>query len=207
MGLGKWVMRKDLGYWLITFVRGLVAIGASCFIIFVPNIAHSVLFLPVAVAMTIAGLAAYLIIDGTLVLASSVMATSGFTRFALAAQGCAGFGIGGLLLWRFLPQARMESFLPLAALQALITATGEFAAASHPRSGSTFHRDYTVTVLAVVCGCAYLLLGILVPNLTRSRIAWLMFAYLATFGLSQCVTAARMINGSENASAPTCTPI
>src|ERR1700733_9849055 len=97
------VRRSQLGrqmkayseYWTATMIRGLLAIVAGTGVLFIPEMASTLLFLPFAVVISILCLAAYGTIDSAIVLTTTFMIPrkqSG--RLVLRTQGICGAAIG-----------------------------------------------------------------------------------------------------------------
>src|SRR5215472_12283493 len=91
-------MRQDLHFWLTIMARGFVALLTGSAILIVPDLARSLLLLPIALAVAITGLAAYGVIDSVLIFVSSFMIKRTAATVALRFQGLVGVGIGLLLL-------------------------------------------------------------------------------------------------------------
>ena len=187
-------MEKDIHFWCVTAVRGLVALLAGSAIVVVPDMARTILLLPVAVGVAIVGLAAYGILDSTLIFISSFMASTRAARLALRIQGAIGVTIGTLLLSAVFDSVRVEWFLTLAALQALSLSVGEFMVAHHEKLRAVSVWNYTGSAIALFFACTYLIVRIrYAGQLTHSDISWMMYAYLVALGIAQAVTSARMV--------------
>lgn len=195
-------MEKDMHFWFTTLVRGLVALLASSAIIVVPDMARTLLLLPIAVVMAILGLAVYGVLDSALIFVSSFMAASLPGRIALRIQGVIGATVGVLLLTVVFERVQLEWFLTLAALQALSIGIGEIVVARHEKQREASLWNYSAAVVAMSFGLAYLVVRFgYLARLTHSEVAWLIYAYLVTLGIAQCITAARMIYGDCQAPA------
>ena len=116
---------------LRALTRGLVALLAGSAILIVPDMARTILLLPIAIAVAVAGLAGYGVFDSALIFVSSFMALTSRVKVALRLQGLIGVTIGLLLLSVVYNQVRLEWFLSLAALQALTAGIGETVVARH----------------------------------------------------------------------------
>lgn len=187
-------MGKDMHFWYTTLARGFVALLAGSAILVIPDMARTLLLLPVAVTFAILGLAAYGVIDSTLVFVSSYMAASERARVALRIQGSIGVLIGILLLSVVFDRVQLEWFLTLAALQALSIFVGEYTIARHEKQHAISVWNYSAAAVALVFACAYLLLRfVFLSRLTHSEISWWVYLYLVALGIAQCLTAARML--------------
>lgn len=187
-------MARDIHFWFTTLIRGLVALLAGSAILVVPDMARTLLLLPIAVTAAIVGLAAYGVLDSTLIFISSFMVSTRLARTALRVQGVIGALVGILLLSVVFEQVRLEWFLTLAAVQAISLAGGEYVIAKHETQRVASVWNYTAAVIAGIFGCAYLIIRIgFIATLTHREISWLIYAYLVALGIAQCITAARMI--------------
>ena len=187
-------MNKGMYFWFTTLVRGFVALLAGSAILVIPDMTRTVFLLPIAVTFAIVVLAAYGVLDSALIFVSSFMAATRRARIALRIQGVIGATVGILLLTVVFEHVRLEWFLTLAALQALSIAAGEFFVARHETRRSMSVWDYTAAFIAFSFGCGYLVFRIVyVSRLTEGEVTWLVYAYLVTLGIAQCVTASRVI--------------
>lgn len=193
-------MNKNRHFWGTMLIRGFVALLVGSFVLVVPDMARILLLLPFAIAISILGLAAYGVIDSTLVLISSFMTESLRTQIALLVQGIFGLTIGVLFLSIVFNQVQLEWFLSLAALQALGAGIGEIAIARRASTASTSTWNYAAGVIAVCVGIAYVTLRLEFAHaLTARELSWLVYGYLVAFGIAQCLVAARMLySNSEN---------
>ena len=192
-------MRRDLHFWAVILMRGFVALLAGSCVLVIPDMARTLLLLPIAVVISILGLATYGVIDSVLVLISSFMTESARARVVLLAQGTVGIAIGILLLFVVFEQVRLEWFLSLAAVQALTTGVGELVVARHAATRSASVWNYAAGTIAIVAGIAYAIVRIgFAAYLQQREISWLVYAYLVAFGIAQCLTAARMIYADRN---------
>ena len=140
---------------------------------FIPDMAGSLLLLPMAVAFSVLALAAYGVIDSSFVLLSSLMTRSKPATLALRLQGLVGITVGMLIFTVIYEQVRLEWFLLLAAVQALCTG---------------------VAAVAFCFGCAYLVLRFQYVDIMESRtICLFIYGYLLAFGFFQTLTSIRML--------------
>lgn len=194
-------MEKDMHFWFTTLFRGFIALLAGSAIIVIPDMARTLLLLPIAMAMAILGLAAYGVLDSTLIFVSSFMVETQTARIALRVQGLVGAAVGILLLTIVFERVELEWFLTLAALQALSMGIGEILVARHETQRAVSIWNYSAAAIAIGFGSVYLILRIVyAASLTQREVSWLVYAYLIALGIAQCVTAARMIYADYHAS-------
>lgn len=187
-------MKRDVDFWFTVLARGLVALIAGSAILIVPDMAKTILLLPIAVSVAITGLAAYGIFDSALILVSSVMSETPRVRSALIIQGLLGITIGVLLLSVAFHRVQLKWFLSLAAMQALFAGIGEWVVAKHANSRSVSLWNYAACGIALVFSVVYAVLRIGAEKvLSPASLSWAVYVYLLAFGISQCMTAARML--------------
>ena len=187
-------MRKDAHFWMVTLLRGILALLVGSMVLVIPDMARTLLLLPLAIAMAVLGLATYGVLDSALILISSFMAESRAVRSMLLAQGGLGVLIGLLLLFVVLDNLRLEWFLILAALQAAYAGIGELVVARHAGSHSISRWNNAAGIIALIVSAVYcvLMLGA-AARLNPEHISQLVYGYLVAFGIAQCTTAARML--------------
>ena len=116
-------MKAYSEYWATTMIRGLLAIVAGTGVLFIPEMASTILLLPFAVVISILCLAAYGVIDSAMVLTTSFMIPRQQPgRLALRMQGVCGAVIGILLFVLVYDRVDLHWFLYLAAIQAAAAA-------------------------------------------------------------------------------------
>jgi uncharacterized membrane protein HdeD (DUF308 family) len=187
-------MRHETHFWWTTLGRGLLALIAGSAILVVPDMARTILLLPLAMSVSIVSLAAYGVFDGVLVLVSSYMAVTPRARFALRVQGALGIGVGILIYATFFSRAGLHWFFSLIALQALVTSMAEFAIARHASIRSISRWNYTAATVALIAALLYVGARVfLVQVLTAQELALMIYGYLIAFGASLCLTSARML--------------
>ena len=187
-------MRRHIHFWFTTLARGFVAMFVGSAIWVVPDMAGSLLLLPMAVGFSVLTLAAYGVVDSAFVLLSSTMSRSKQVAMALRTQGIVGIGVGVLLFTVVYEHVQLEWFLVLAAVQALCMAVTELVVARHTSSHAKSMWNYGAAAVAFCFGCAYLLLRfVYAGSLTSQEICWLIYGYLLTFGFFECITALRML--------------
>lgn len=193
-------MRRHIHFWFTTLARGFVALFVGSAIWVVPDMAGSLLLLPIAVAVSILALAAYGVVDSALVLLSSTMSRSSRATAALRVQGVVGMVVGVLLFAVVYAQVRLEWFFLLAGVQALCVGVTEVMVARHTTSHAKTVWNYGAAVVAFCFGCGYLLLRfVFAAGLDSREICWLIYGYLLAFGLLQSLTALRMLFGRRHA--------
>jgi len=177
-------------YWTATLVRGVVAIIAGTGIIFLPEMASTILLRPFGVVIAILCLAAYGVVDSAIVLATSfVIRKDQPGRVAMRIQGLAGATIGILLFALVYNRIDLQWFIYLAALHAAAAAAVEFVVA---RGTSQHHGAswcYAASAIAAVSAIG-LLLG---RDGGPHELTWLLFAYLCVFGFNLFALSARML--------------
>jgi len=193
-------MRRDAHFWIVMLMRGLLALVVGSMILVIPDMARTILLLPLALVISLLGLATYGVLDSVLILISSFMAESRTTRSILVAQGMLGIVIGALLLFVVFDQAKLEWFLSFAALQAISAGVGEVIVARQGETRATSHWNYAAAAVGIMAGAGYLVLRIkFAAILTHNQISWFVYAYLVAFGIAQCMTAARMLYADRTA--------
>ena len=187
-------MRHDEHFWWITLVRGFVALVAGSAIAVIPDMARTLLLLPIAITVSILGLAVYGVLDSVLVFITSYTVTSRLARVILRLQGAIGITLGILIYRVFFFSVQLYWFLILISIQSLSTAVAEFLLARHSMTPSTSRLNFTAAVVACGFSCSYIYLALkFAGKLLPQQITWLVYGYLVAFGLAQCVTAARML--------------
>lgn len=187
-------MKRDIHFWFTTLFRGFIALLAGSGILVIPDMARTILLLPFAITFAVVGLAAYGIVDSTMIFVSSFMVESSRTRLALRIQGILGIAVGALLLFVVSDRVQLAWFLSLAALQALGVAGGEFVVAHHEHRRSITVWNYAGATVATCFGLTYLVIRFkYLEHLTYRDVSWLIYAYLVVLGIAQCLTAARVI--------------
>jgi uncharacterized membrane protein HdeD (DUF308 family) len=183
-------MKSYSEYWTATLVRGVVAIIAGTGVIFLPEMASTILLRPFGVVIAILCLAAYGIVDSAIVLATSFMIRPGQPgRVAMRLQGLAGATIGILLFALVYNRIDLDWFIYLAALHALCAAAVEFIVAQGTAKHHAANWCYGSSAIAALSAVA-LLLG---RNGGPRELTWLLFAYLCVFGFNLAALAARML--------------
>lgn len=183
-------MKSYYEYWVATMVRGLLAIVAGTGVLFIPQMASTILLLPFAIVVSIICLAAYGTIDSAIILTISLMIPrSQPGRIALAVQGICGAVIGILMFALVSDRLQIHWFIYLAAAQAASTAIAEYIVARGTSSHHGANWCYAAAGVAAISSIA-LLLG---KNLGPRELAWLIYGYLAVFGFNLFALSARML--------------
>jgi uncharacterized membrane protein HdeD (DUF308 family) len=193
-------MQNDKHFWWTTLVRGFVALIAGSAIMVIPEMARTLLLLPIAIAISILGLAVYGVLDSVLVFVTSYMATSRPAKFVLRLQGVIGVTVGILLYRVFFFHVQLHWFLILIVIQSLSTAIAEFLIARHSRTRATSRWNFTDAAVAFGFSCVYFYIVLaLADRMVPQKISWLIYGYLVAFGIAQCLTAARMLYADQHA--------
>ena len=183
-------MKTYSEYWTATLVRGIVAIVAGTGVLFLPEMASTILLRPFGVVIAILCLAAYGVVDSAIVLATSFMIRHDQPgRVALRIQGLAGATIGILLFALVYNRIDLQWFIYLAALHALSAAMVEFVVAKETSKHHGANWCYAASAIAAVSAFA-LVVG---RNGGPRELTWLLFAYLGVFGFNLFALASRML--------------
>ena len=181
-------------FWMVTLVRGGLAILAGCFVMVTADLDRTILLVSVGVAVAVATLAVYGMVDSVLLLASSAVYPHRWPRTVMQLQGIAGLSVGVLLLTLLFDHAGVEWFLPLAVVQAFSTAGGEFLLLKHNRARRWAAWDFAGAFVATCFGFAYTTLRIRSGTaFSPAELATAIYLYLLLFGLAQTATALRML--------------
>lgn len=181
-------------FWIVTILRGVLAILIGSAILVVPDMARTILFLPFAVAFVILSLVVYGIADSVLVFITSFFTSLRPVRTVLRLQSAAGVTIGILFCSILFDKIHLEWFLYLIALQAFATAYSEFSIARHTSKKHGSHTCYVAAAVALLCSMVYAIIATMAPlELTPREIAILAYAFLAAFGVAQALMAVRML--------------
>jgi uncharacterized membrane protein HdeD (DUF308 family) len=177
-------------YWLVTTLRGFLAILVGTAVLIIPQITSLALFMPFTIVASIVCLGAYGLIDSAMVLATSFMVSRrGAVRWALRLQGVSGAVIGAMLFALVYQHIDLHLFLYLAAIQAAGAAGADFIVG---RSIAVLHGAYwRYASSSVAAICAVLLL--LGRHLSTLGVLWLLYGYLGVFGFSLILLAAKML--------------
>jgi hypothetical protein len=187
-------MHRQVYFWYTTLARGVVALFAGSAIWFIPEMAGSLLLLPMAFAFSVLALASYGVIDSSFIFLSSMMTRSKLAALALRLQGAVGITVGVLIFAVVYERVRLEWFLLLAAVQALCTFVAEIMVAHQTHSHAKTVWNYGAAAVAFCFGCAYLVLRFRYADVLESRtICLLIYGYLLAFGFFQVLTATRML--------------
>lgn len=187
-------MTSGVRFWLLHLARGLTALVAGMGILILPDMARSLILLPLSVLISVLVLGGYGVLDSLILIASSALVAPRFARLGLLLQGLAGLVVGCLLLLVVYERAELVWFLTIIAAQALATGVAELLVASHAAEHSASRWNYAGAILGFLFAAAYLALRVAFSRaLTMFELSRLIFAYLLVFGLAQCLTALRML--------------
>jgi len=187
-------MKSDIRFWTVTMGRGVLALVFGSAVMIFPDLATTLILLPLAVVLSVICLAAYGLLDSLAVLGSSFTACSPTAKTVLRIQGITGTIIALAMFSFVFDKVRLEWFFYLIAAQALCTAVSEFIVARHAFTRNESLWDYAAAAVAAVCGVSYLIAGIFFDGkLVVREIEWLIYGYLAAFGVALAATAARML--------------
>ncbi len=196
-------MKHDEHFWWITLVRGFVALIAGSAIAVIPDMARTLLLLPIAIAVSILGLAVYGVLDSVLVFIASYTVLSRLPRIIVRLQGVIGITLGILIYRVFFFRVQLYWFLILIAIQSLSTAIAEFLIARHSITPSTSRWNFTAAAVALGFSFSYIYMALtFADRLLPQEITWLVYGYLVAFGIAQCLTAARMLYADHTARPP-----
>ena len=186
-------MKNDIHFWMATLLRGALALVIGSAVMVIPDMSRTLLLMPFAVAFSILCLAAYGVLDSAIVFVTSFMVPSR-AKVALRLQGSVGVVVGVVLFTVVYDQVRLHWFLYLIAFQALSAAVTEFIVARHASSRHASVWNYAAAAVALVFMVLYSLAAVFLgENLLPREAAWLIYGYLAGFGMAQCVTGGRML--------------
>ena len=192
-------MRRQIRFWYVTLARGFLALLFGSAIWVVPDMAGSLLLLPLAVALTVLALAAYGVLDRLLVFLSSSMTRSRRAAAALGIQGVVGIIVGSVLFAAVYESVRLEWFFLLTASQALCVGATEIVVAHHTRNRHKTLWSYGAAAVAFGFGCSYLLLWFSFgEDLAPTMICWFIYGYLLAMGFFQCLTGILMLHRAHH---------
>ncbi len=190
-------MKAYSEYWGATMIRGFIAIIISTGILFIPEMASTILLLPFAIAISILCLAAYGVIDSAIIFTTSFMIPRQKPgRLALRIQGISGAIIGILLFAVVYDHVDLRWFLYLAAIQAAGLAVTEFAVA---RGTSIHHGSKWCYASAIIAAVSAIALPSFGRDLSPRELAWLIYGYLGIFGFNLFILSARMLFAEREA--------
>lgn len=189
-------MKEEEKFWFLTMARGLIAIVVGSGILVVPDLARTMLLLPIAVTLSLLLFAVYGLLDGAVVLVSSFTTTLPTMRWITRIQGIASVVMAGLLATVLFDHVRLSWFLSLATIQAFFTAIAEFVVGRHSATQQIRLWDFGAAAIAAIFAAVYLYARIfLADRLTYQEVSLLVYGFILTFGIAQCVNAMRMLYG------------
>ena len=195
-------MHNYENFWVITLVRGILAILIGSAILVVPDMTRTLLFLPLGVAVVILSLAMYGVADSVLVFATSFFKVLRPARTVLWLQSACGVLIGVLFCSIYFDRIELDWFLYLIGAQALATAYAEFTLARHTSRQHGSRWSYVAASIALLCAIGYVIVAARASeSLTAREITVLAYAYLAAFGVAQSLMAGRMLAFEHRAQA------
>jgi uncharacterized membrane protein HdeD (DUF308 family) len=195
-------MNRYENFWIVTIFRGVLAILLGSAVLVVPDMARTLLLLPFAVAFAVLSLAAYGIVDSVLVFVTSFFASLRRSRTALRFQSAFGIVLGALFFSILFDKLQLHWFLYLIALQAVATACSEYVIARHTSRRHGSRWSYAAAGAALLCAIGYTIAAAIAPeNLEPRQIAFLVYAYLVVFGVTQVLMAMRMLSIERKADA------
>lgn len=181
-------MTDYTAYWGATCVRGIIALIAGVVIVFCSALNATLLLLPLGIVISLLALAAYMVVDSAIVLASSFMLPhQHLGRVALRLQGAIGtvIGIGCFIA----SQSEVKWFLYLAALQAFCVAVTEYFSA---RDTAAYHSSNWCYASSIIAGISCMVL-LTFHHATGHLLSWLLYSYLWSFGLNLFVLSCHML--------------
>ncbi len=183
-------MNSYTAYWIATLVRGVLALLASIVVMTLCATAETILLLPLAIVFSFLALGAYVACDSAIVLATSFMLPHHrLGSIALRIQGIAGVVIG-LLFFLFASNKEQFSWLIyLVVIQALCVGVAEFIVARRTSPDHSSRWCYASSVIAIISSMILLL-----NHHAQDRtLGFLIYGYLACFGLNLFVLAGHML--------------
>lgn len=183
-------MSEYTAYWGATCARGVIALIAGVVIVFCSALRSTILLMPLAIVFSLMALAAYVVVDSAIVLASSFMLPHHHLgRIALRVQGFIGIAIGITCFIVSSQERDLRWFLYLAALQALCVAIAEYLAA---RDTASYHNSKWCYMSAYIALISSLVL-LFFHQATGHLLAWLLYGYLWSFGLNLLLLSSHML--------------
>lgn len=195
-------MKRLETFWVVTIYRGVLAILIGSAILVVPDMARTLLLLPLAVAFAVLSLAFYGVADSILVFLTSFFASLRRARTGLRVQSACGLAIGAMFFSIFIDRIQLHWFLYLIALQAFAAAYSEYLVARHTSRRHGSRWSYAAAGAALICAVGYTIAAAIAPdNLSPRTISFLAYAYLGAFGVAQTLMAAWMLHIERRADA------
>lgn len=188
-------MRRYLNFWFVALARGVLALAMGSAILIIPDMVRSLFLLPMAVTFSILTLAAYGVLDSTLIVASSLMSQPKQGSTALRLQGVVGIFVGTMFFIVIYERVKPEWFLLLAAAQAFCAGVVEMMVAQYMKRHERTVWSFGAAVIAFCFSAAYLFLFKFSDDLSFSTLFKCIYIYLLSFGSFQCITALESIEG------------
>ena len=187
-------MRTSENFWIVTLLRGLLAIVLGTAILVVPDLARTPLLTALAEDVAALSLVIYGVLDSTLVLISSFAMPIGSIRPALRIQSICGMCIGILFWFILFDKIQLHWFLYLIAIQAAATSYAEHAIARHTSRAHGSRLFYLGAWITLVAAIAYAgIAAAASDSLSTRQISFAAYAYLGAFGLGQVMMATRVL--------------
>ena len=183
--------------------RGLLAIVLGAAALIMPDMARSLLLLPLATAVSVIYLIIYGVLDSLAVLIASFFTEVNALRPALRIHGMFGICIGMILFFVAFNQVSLYWFLLLIASQVLNTAISELPNVELVRLHLKPIWRVGTLCLAVAVAVIYVLLALInSDHLRPSDIMYAVYGYLAMFGTIQVLLSTSMLRQVSSLTAP-----
>jgi uncharacterized membrane protein HdeD (DUF308 family) len=196
---GETMRQNNRRFWMMTLVRGGLAILTGCLVMVTTDMDRTILLVSVGVAVAVAALAVYGIVDSLVLLGSSFSYPPRWLQRVMQIQGVFGVALGALLLTLLFDHAGVEWFLPMAILQAFSTAIGEYVLLQHRRGQQWAVWDFAGTLVATCFGVAYSWIRLRTgSSFSPAELATAIYLYLLLFGTAQLATSIRMLLSKAN---------
>jgi hypothetical protein len=187
-------MTKSETFWMLTLLRGALAVLIGTAILVVPDLARTLLLAPLAEGVAVLSLVVYGALDSALILASSFATPIRSIKPVLRLQSLAGAGLAALFCSVLFSRVQLHWFLYLIALQAVATSYAEHAIAAHTSRADGSRICYLGARLSLVAALVYgFIASVAFRSLTTREITLAAYAYLGAFGVAQILMAGRIL--------------
>lgn len=188
-------------YWLSNLIRGLLALFASAGLAYLPNLLDStlsrLLFLPLAVAISLLCLSLYGIADsGLLIAIGCAIRKPRAGHWLVVIQGLAALTLLVIVTAYSKDGLNLQFFTYFAALQALSSGLAEALMAIRAKHHQGTAWLLTCASISLICSVALVLVG----NLAAADQATVIFGYLTLRGISLTLLSLRMLYLEESPS-------
>lgn len=191
-------MRTSDKFWVVTILRGLLAVLLATAILVVPDLARTPLLTSLAEDVAVLSLVIYGLLDSTLVLIGSLFVPVASMKPALRIQSVCGLCVGVLFWFILFDKIELHWFLYLIAIQAAATSYAEHAIARHTSKANGSRIFYLGAWVGLLAAIAYAFIGGFASEaLTTREISYAAYAYLGAFGVSQALMAGRALYAGE----------